>query len=219
MLTVNVDWWTKKNKVLSFPHFESSIQKQVEIMTWRSTESSTKHKTQSISTGTAARLQHFTALSTKSSLRAVRVSASWVQTAGCEWVGECFFWYGPTQVVPDQGPLNGCVCVCVCVWVQTAEVMKQKLWQCRWCRRGRWDSSGAAVNSQHSRQSVRMAGTPCSRRRPCTPCTSSPHATSHSPSSSQPSAPNLDTQLPPMTINCNFAALLTSCNCKFIHKL
>ena len=25
------------------------------------------------------------------------------------------FWYRPTQVVPDKGPLNGCVCVCVCV--------------------------------------------------------------------------------------------------------
>ena len=22
------------------------------------------------------------------------------------------FWYRPTQVVPDKGPLNGCVCVC-----------------------------------------------------------------------------------------------------------
>jgi len=26
-------------------------------------------------------------------------------------VGECFFWYRPTRVVPDQRPLNGCVCV------------------------------------------------------------------------------------------------------------
>jgi len=26
-------------------------------------------------------------------------------------VGECFFWYRPTLVVLDQGPLNGCVCV------------------------------------------------------------------------------------------------------------
>jgi len=24
------------------------------------------------------------------------------------------FWYRPTQVVPDKGPLNVCVCVCVC---------------------------------------------------------------------------------------------------------
>jgi len=30
-------------------------------------------------------------------------------------VGECFFWYRPTRVVPDRRPLNGCVCVCVCV--------------------------------------------------------------------------------------------------------
>ena len=24
-------------------------------------------------------------------------------------------WYRHTRVVPDKGPLNGCVCVCVCV--------------------------------------------------------------------------------------------------------
>ena len=30
------------------------------------------------------------------------------------WVGEYFFWYRPTRVVPDKRPLNGCVCVCVC---------------------------------------------------------------------------------------------------------
>jgi len=29
-------------------------------------------------------------------------------------VGECFFWYRPTQVVPDERQLNGGVCVCVC---------------------------------------------------------------------------------------------------------
>ena len=29
-------------------------------------------------------------------------------------MGECFFWYRPTRVVPDhQRSLNGCVCVCV----------------------------------------------------------------------------------------------------------
>jgi len=27
-------------------------------------------------------------------------------------VGECFFSYRPTRVVPDKRPLNGCVCVC-----------------------------------------------------------------------------------------------------------
>jgi len=30
---------------------------------------------------------------------------------GWVWVGECFFWYRPTRVIPDQRPLNGCVCV------------------------------------------------------------------------------------------------------------
>jgi len=29
--------------------------------------------------------------------------------SGWVWVGECFFWYQPTWVVPDKGPLNGCV--------------------------------------------------------------------------------------------------------------
>jgi len=25
-------------------------------------------------------------------------------------VGECFYWYRPSRVVPDKGPLNYCVC-------------------------------------------------------------------------------------------------------------
>jgi len=33
-----------------------------------------------------------------------------VQWPGWVWVGECFFWYQPTWVVPDQRLLNGCVC-------------------------------------------------------------------------------------------------------------
>jgi len=31
------------------------------------------------------------------------------------WVGECFFWYRLTRVVPDKEPLNGCCCCCVFV--------------------------------------------------------------------------------------------------------
>ena len=27
-------------------------------------------------------------------------------------MGECFFWYWPTRVVPDQRPLNGRCCCC-----------------------------------------------------------------------------------------------------------
>ena len=27
-------------------------------------------------------------------------------------MGECFFWYWPTRVVPDQRPLNGRCCSC-----------------------------------------------------------------------------------------------------------
>ena len=36
-----------------------------------------------------------------------------VRWSGWVWVGECFFWYRPTRVVPDQRLLNGSVCVCV----------------------------------------------------------------------------------------------------------
>ena len=34
-----------------------------------------------------------------------------VRWSGWVWVSECFFWYRPTRVVLDKGPLNGCVCV------------------------------------------------------------------------------------------------------------
>jgi len=30
-------------------------------------------------------------------------------------IGFYLFWYRLTRVVPEKGPLNGCVCVCVCV--------------------------------------------------------------------------------------------------------
>jgi len=36
--------------------------------------------------------------------------------SGWVWVGECFFWYWHTCVVPDKGPLIGCVRVCVCYY-------------------------------------------------------------------------------------------------------
>ena len=39
-----------------------------------------------------------------------------VRWSGWVWVSECFFWYRPTRVVPDQRPLNGYVCVCVCMY-------------------------------------------------------------------------------------------------------
>jgi len=51
-----------------------------------------------------------------------------VRWSGWVWVGECFFWYRPTRVVPDQRPLNGCVYVCVfyymmCRWGQSVIFM------------------------------------------------------------------------------------------------
>ena len=36
------------------------------------------------------------------------------------WVGECFFWYWPTRVVPDQRPLNG-RCCCCCLIISSCE--------------------------------------------------------------------------------------------------
>ena len=41
--------------------------------------------------------------------RKVIKEARW---SGWVWVGECFFWYRPTRVVPDQRPLNGRCCCC-----------------------------------------------------------------------------------------------------------
>ena len=35
-----------------------------------------------------------------------------VRWPGWVWASECFFWYGPTRVVPDKRPLNGCCCCC-----------------------------------------------------------------------------------------------------------
>ena len=39
-----------------------------------------------------------------------------VQWSGWVWMGECFFWYQPTQVVPVQR-LFKWLCVCVIVWL------------------------------------------------------------------------------------------------------
>ena len=36
-------------------------------------------------------------------------------------MGECFFWYRPTRVVPDKRPLSGCVCVCVSIVLRAAD--------------------------------------------------------------------------------------------------
>jgi len=38
------------------------------------------------------------------------------------------FWYRLTWVVPEKGPLNGCVsvCVCVCVWREKVQVWWQQ---------------------------------------------------------------------------------------------
>jgi len=40
-------------------------------------------------------------------------------------VGECFFWYRPTRVVPDQRPLNGRCCLFKVNWGRTAGLTDQ----------------------------------------------------------------------------------------------
>ena len=35
-------------------------------------------------------------------------------------MGECFFWYRPTRVVPDQRPLNGRCCCLLLLFEQIA---------------------------------------------------------------------------------------------------
>ena len=49
-----------------------------------------------------------------------------VRWSGWVWVGECFFCYRPTRVVPDQRPLNDCVCVWKGLY---AEVIVYKQWE------------------------------------------------------------------------------------------
>jgi len=44
-------------------------------------------------------------------------------------VGECFFWYWLTRVVPDKGPLTGCVCVlmlCISFFQYRAKILAGK---------------------------------------------------------------------------------------------
>ena len=42
--------------------------------------------------------------------------------SGWVWVGECFFWYQTTRVVPNKGPLNSCVCYVLCMHNRNAIV-------------------------------------------------------------------------------------------------
>ena len=45
--------------------------------------------------------------------------------SGWVWVGECFFWYRPTRVVPDQTPLNGRCCCSVTHSLPTAQISRK----------------------------------------------------------------------------------------------
>ena len=37
------------------------------------------------------------------------------------------FWYRPTRVVPEKGPLNGCVCVCICLNINKSDLCYDKI--------------------------------------------------------------------------------------------
>ena len=53
-----------------------------------------------------------------------------VRWPGWVWVGECFFWYRPTQVVPDKRPLNGVVVVTMnWVWWVTQSLFSSAHWR------------------------------------------------------------------------------------------
>ena len=61
----------------------------------------------------------------------------WSETQTCIWPSWCHchslslasvksrlvwpFWYQPTRVVPEKGPLNGCVCGCVMKWIYSSK--------------------------------------------------------------------------------------------------
>jgi len=46
------------------------------------------------------------------------------------------FWYRLTRVVPDKGPLNGCVCVCADAksfqWMYNTNISEQQIWLSEW---------------------------------------------------------------------------------------
>ena len=46
-------------------------------------------------------------------------------------------WYQPTRVVPDKGPLNGCVCVCVCACVRACVRVHRSAEMTNWIQSNR----------------------------------------------------------------------------------
>ena len=77
-------------------------------------------------------------------------------------MGECFFWYGPTELDPDKGPLNSCMCVCFilhsCVFIAglTLTVLQDAIAQNSFqeyppysCRILRGDTAAAFVSCDH----------------------------------------------------------------------
>ena len=69
----------------------------------------------------------------------------WSEVQTCVWPSWCHchslslasvksrlvlpFWYRPSRVVPDEGPLNGCVCVCVARTSRTLSLVVCRRWR------------------------------------------------------------------------------------------
>ena len=70
------------------------------------------------------------------------------------------FWYRPTRVVPEKGPLNVCVCVCVCVHVGGRRADGGRCWRPRWRRCGRRPT--AAVAERPGRRATAREAGSCS---------------------------------------------------------
>jgi len=75
------------------------------------------------------------------------------------------FWYRLTWVVPEKGPLNGCVCVCVCWWWSCSVDQVGQNAHLRRCRR-----RGRSVTSRWGRSDSRWRGEV--HRRPTAPSAS-----------------------------------------------
>ena len=61
-------------------------------------------------------------------------------------MGECFFWYRPTRVVPDQRPLNGRCCCCSSVAFSALTLLVE--WQEGHpaCKKTEWRGAGVVIS-------------------------------------------------------------------------
>jgi len=65
------------------------------------------------------------------------------------------FWYRLTWVVPEKGPLNGCVCVCVCVCVSLSCISCQK--RCTHRQFGSWTLASQSAECRLTQRSSQLS--------------------------------------------------------------